>query len=265
LVHAPNVARPTLNLVIRPNRAVGILGGIAGVLVLANFGVIFFRVGLGYPEVLGLNRLFDLNGEANLPALFSTLLFLINSGLLLLAGGIDRQVDNVSIRHSWTVLASVFLFLAVDENAGIHEMLIKVVKSLRHTGGILYFAWVIPYGVATIFLGGLLWPWFRNLDKRTQRYFGASAMLFISGALGMEMINGRYLESVQFEIVLNYQLMMALEEILEMSGLILFTHSLLAFIQRHRGLNLLVTVPSIQEELTVAVAPEPSRPKPTFE
>jgi len=158
----------------------------------------------------------------------------------------------------------VFLFLGIDENAGIHEMLIKVVKSLLNTGGFFHFAWVIPYGIATALLASLLWPWFRNLDARTQRSFGGSATLFLLGAIGMEMINGRYLESIHLQKNLNYQLMIALEETLEMSGLIIFAHSLLAFIQRQEGLSLVVTVPAKNEEQNVAPIAERSRPETTL-
>ena len=97
-----------------------------------------------------------------------------------------------------------------------------------------HFAWVIPYGLATALLALVLLRWFVKLADRTRWLFAASAILFVSGALGMEMISGRYLE-ISHARDLTYQLMAALEETLEMSGSILFTYSLIAFLQKHRG------------------------------
>jgi hypothetical protein len=60
----------------------------------------------------------------------------------------------------------------------------------------------------------------------------------------MEMIDGRYLESTQLVEDLTYQLMIMLEEGLEMGGLILFTFSLLDFIQRQDGFAISVAFPA---------------------
>ena len=255
----PIVPRPTLNVVITARGTARVLSGIAAALIVANFVVMFIRVRLGHPWFLGVNRLFDLDGEANLPALFSTLLFMINSGLLLLANRADRSIDHRRNRYSWLMLAGVFLFLAVDENVSIHELLIAAVRSQLKIGGVFHFAWVIPYGIATIALAGLMWPWFRGLERPTQRSFAGSAVLFLSGSLGMEMINGQYLEAIHLQKDLNYQFMIAVEETLEMSGLILFAYSILKFVERHKGLDVVVIVPGRKEEQNLVPVTELSR------
>jgi hypothetical protein len=218
------------------------LAAASGLLLLAHLLVIFVRVELGHPHFFGINRLFDVNLEANIPTLFSTSLFLINGGLLFLAGKADRNSANLFVRYCWMLLALVFLFLALDEGVALHEMLMRFFRRHLDTKGAFHFAWVIPYGLATILLGFLTWSWFQKLDTRTRWLFGSSATLFVAGAVGMEMADGRYLESIHFVEDLTYQLMVMLEEALEMGGLILFVYSLLDFIERQEGLELTLAI-----------------------
>jgi len=235
--------RPVVTIPINARRAAGVLGVIAALLVLADLGVIYVRMGLRLTTFFQITRQFDLDGEANVPAFFSTGLFFINSALLFLVSKVRSEGDEGFSRRCWLMLAVLFCFLGIDENISIHEMLVGMIHNrLGSTTGVFYFAWVIPYGLATALLAALLIPWFRKLDGRTRLLFAASAVVYVSGALGMEMIDGRYLESVHGEENLTYQLMVALEETLEMGGLVLFAYSLMAFIQKQGGRVLTVSL-----------------------
>ena len=246
------MSNPALRIVLTSSRAAGVLAAASGLLLLANVLVIFVRVQLGHPHFLGLNRLFDLNREANIPTLFSTALFLINCGLLFLAGKADRNSANPFVRYSWMMLGLVFLFLALDEGVGLHEMLMQFVRRHFNANGVFHFAWVIPYGLATILLAFVTWPWFQKLDTRTRWLFGSSAALFVAGAIGMEMVNGRYLESIHLVEDLTYHSMIMLEESLETGGLILFSYSLLDFIERQEGMEFTVAIRRKAAEVAVA-------------
>lgn len=202
-----------------------------------NCATIFVRLGLHHPQFFGINRLFDLDEEGNIPALFSTFLFFIDSALLF---AIAKSYS--SFRSTWWFLAAAFLFLGIDENVSIHESFVAIIRNRFHLGGLFYFAWVIPYGIATLILAVFLIPWFCKLERNTRWWFAAAAVIFVSGAIGMEMIGGRHLESMGKHKDAIYYLFATVEESLEMSGLIVFAYGLLKLLERNRGTVLLVTI-----------------------
>jgi hypothetical protein len=206
------------------------LSGFAGLLLLAYFAAVWVRIGFDYQRFLGVVRLFDLDAEANIPSLFSTFLFWFNSALLFLIYRVRHRETAGKEAGVWLFLALLFCFLGIDEAVSIHELLNRH-PWVRPTG-VLHFVWVVPYGIATFVLTAIMLPWFLKLDGRTRWLFASSAVIFVSGAVGMEMISGRYLESVNEKRGLVYQLMVAVEETLEMAGLIVFNYSLLAQLRR---------------------------------
>jgi hypothetical protein len=128
------------------------------------------------------------------------------------------------------VLGIIFLFLAVDETISVHERLIVPIRTALDTSGVLYFAWVIPYGIA---LAIFLIPTIKNLftlPKRIRLMFVAAGTIYISGAIGMELIGGRHYELYGPKNHL-YFLITSIEEILEMSGIVIFIHALLTYIK----------------------------------
>ena len=74
-----------------------------------------------------ITRQFDLDGEQNVPALFSTMLCFINSALLFLIGQGCSGKDAAVSRRYWLSLGVLFCFLGIDENISIHEMLINFI------------------------------------------------------------------------------------------------------------------------------------------
>ena len=206
------------------------LSSFAALLLFAYFGAVSVRVGMEHPRFLGVVRLFDLDAEANIPALFSTFLFLFNSALLFLIYRLRQHETAGKEGAIWLFLSVLFCFLGIDEAVSIHEIFNK--HPWARPTGVLHFVWVVPYGIATIVLTVIMIPWFLKLDGRTRWLFATSAIIFLSGAVGMEMISGRYLESVNEKRGLVYQLMVAVEEGLEMTGLIVFNYSLLGQLRR---------------------------------
>lgn len=103
-------------------------------------------------------------------------------------------------------------------------------NKLLDTSGIFYYAWFIPYGIVIIILGIAYFKFFMSLPKRILRLFIFSAILFISGAIGMEAIGGMYDEKYGQDN-LGYYLLYTIEELLEMFGSILFFYALLSYIK----------------------------------
>lgn len=163
--------------------------------------------------------------ERNLPTLFNFALLVANMAALGVVaafafGGGDAW------RWHWLVLALFFLFLAYDEAAQVHEMLNNVMARVVDASGFLAFAWVIP-GIAVVLAVALAFGRFLlALPRRTARAFLLAGLLYVGGALGVEMI-GANLWSNRGWDNMAYSLLATLEETLEMTGLIVLLHGTL--------------------------------------
>jgi|SRR5690554_1348537 len=164
--------------------------------------------------------------EANIPTFYSAVNLCFSALLLFLIAGLQKKVGNES--KGWSFLGFVFLFLAFDEAASIHEALIGITQRTLNTTGFFHYAWFIPYGIGLVILCLIYIPFFKKLPKRSFFLFVTSGLIFVSGAIGFEMIGGKIRE-VQGHSVL-YALCFTLEETLEMLGVALFIYSLLDYI-----------------------------------
>ena len=208
------------------------LGTVAVALCLAYGGVVVMRLQFHHPGCFGMSRLFDLDKEANVPALFSTLLFFANAVWLFL---IARFAKPEGTRAStWYGLSLLFVLLGLDESVSIHELFSAITRGQVHTSGLLYFAWIIPYGAGVLFLSAVLLRWFLRLERTTQRRFVLAAALFVGGALGVEMLGGQHWEQTHGVDDWTYDSLVALEESMEMAGLITFGYALLSILENSR-------------------------------
>lgn len=71
-----------------------------------------------------------------------------------------------------------------------------------------------------------------HLPTKTRRLFFFAGTLYITGALGVELISGYYADSYGMQN-LTYATLTAIEESLEMFGVIVFIYTLLLFISSH--------------------------------
>lgn len=186
------------------------------------------RFGYGHDYVFGLVPLFNVDGEQSVPALFSTLLLFAASGLLAVAGA--AQADGNTARRYWTGLAAGFAVMAVDENVSLHEKLIPVLaKALgEDRPAVFHFAWV---ALAVVLLPALAAKYARfwwRLPPATRLGFAASAVMYLGGAVGVEMLGGAYVELYGHTPA--YALLVTLEEGLEMAGVSLLIFCLIRFL-----------------------------------
>ncbi len=217
-------------ITISPRRVLRFLLAIAGALLLGHALVTLAEFGFGRDLVLGFRRLLDFTGEGNAPAWYSSLLFLIGSALLAVVWRV-RSAEGDRFRHHWAGLALVFLFLALDEAAAVHEQLIDPVRDALGTGGALLHAWIIPYGVALVLLFVVYVPFLRALPARTLRLMLVAGAIYVAGAIGMEMIGGYAWDRHPVRGV-SIIAIMAVEETLEMVGLAIFAYALLDHLER---------------------------------
>ena len=184
----------------------------------------------GHDYLFGLVRLFDVDQEANIPSLFSTLL-LLSAGLLLAMIGREEKARGGPDAARWTFLSAVFLFLMVDESASLHELLILPGRELlgKQIPGIFYYAWVIPYFVLVVALAVYLLGFFLRLPWAIKIRFVLAAVLFIGGSIGFELAEGA--EDMAYgQKNMLYSVLTAVEEGMEMAGVIVFIHALLQYI-----------------------------------
>ena len=235
------------SVALSPRNTVFWLSAIAIFLLVAHLITIWMPYifeGFEHGLVQVLFALFFIDGEGNLPAIYSTLLFLLNAGFfLMVAKAAGRAGDAGRI---WLVLSFVFVFLALDESISIHERLIDPLREAWNVTGIFYYAWIIPYGIGVVLLAICTFPIFWRLPKRIRFWFGLSAAIYLLGVIGLEMISGKYLVLMNEKKDIVWILMVTLEETLEMAGLIILAYAQLSLL-RHQYNGFFIFVPGCGE------------------
>ena len=234
---------------------------ILGVLVVLHLIVMLCHT-VFHIKVEALTALVDLDLESNIPTFFNGSLFFLAAVLFYLHG----KGATGKTRAGWYLMAGVFIFLGFDEGSQIHEKFMLFTIRLIAGGGQdnmslgwLYYAWVIPYGLAALALVALLAPWLLRLEPKLRKGLIISGSIYVFGAVFLEMAGGKvatisdfrppsdfpwmpcslYGDPIGCWLFLNpiYITLYTLEEIFEMSGLILCIHFLLKAFER-KGLLL---------------------------
>ena len=218
---------------IEPRRAALALFAVAVMLLAAHFAMMFSRFVLDHGQLLGLVDTFNLNVENNVPTFFSA--FLLLSCAVTLAVVARMPANSASDRRHWNGLGLVFLFLALDEDASIHELFINPLKYFLPDTGILHFGWIVPYAVLALVVGVVYLRFVLRLPEPTRSLVFASGCVYLTGAFAFEMVGGWYVSEVSGWMDFPYMTIVAGEEFLEMCGAILFLYALLDRLQRGLG------------------------------
>jgi hypothetical protein len=199
------------------------LAAVAATLVAASVVLSGVKLSAGDGRWGWIIDLFRLNKEGNLPSFFSGLLLLIATGLL----AVIWQVRGIG-RGSWLAMAGVFGFLSYDELFALHGRIIDPLRDLGDLPGVFSSAWIPAYAALGLAVGGLFWSLWRQLDNPHRRRFATAAFIYLTGAVGFEMLGGlRYSGS---EAAFVHSLLDTAEESLELTGLIVFIHALLSLL-----------------------------------
>ena len=227
------MVEPELNstlIVLQKKVSLGLLA-IACLLILGHIAGLVSGFGFGHFRLFGLVRLFDLNEEGNVPTYFSSMLHFI-AGLLLflIAFSYKKQGDRQWTK--WFILGLFFFYVSIDESASIHELAINPVREYFGARGLLYFAWVIPACAILIAMGVYFARFLFQLPSKTRLLFFLSGGLFLGGAIGVELPEGLWVEQHGRENLV-FGLFTAVEESLEMFGVILFIHALTGYLAEY--------------------------------
>lgn len=214
--------------VINPKKVFLTLIRIIMFLLCANILGIVIKLNSENRYINGLFSLFDFDKEANIPTLYSSLTIMLASMILYSIALLDRRNGKPYIQ--WYGLAIVFLFLSIDEVSSIHERISPFIQDSFNLSGILYYSWVVPYSIFVILITGLYWKFLFKLPKRVFVLIILSGVIFLSGAIGFELIEARYDELYNTDTVI-YAILYTCEEFLEMLGIGIFIYSLMLYIQ----------------------------------
>lgn len=220
---------PTAALSLSPATVAAVLGGAAACLVAAGTAMQLVVVASGHDHIYGLVPLLDLDQEANLPSFFSALLLVLAAALLaLLARAASRRNDHD--HRWWALLGCLLLVMAVDEAASLHELLIRPLRELlgAYAGGVLHFTWVLPGALLAGCVALALRGFAARLPAPLRARLLLAAGLYLGGALGMELMGGRYASAYGTSDLVYGVLLVGVEESLELAGAIVLVHALLA-------------------------------------
>jgi hypothetical protein len=178
----------------------------------------------------------DVDVERSLYTWISTLLLAVASYLLILIG-LDRFDDDQPFAYHWLFLGAVFLGLSADEALSVHEAISGVLSEQAPGHGIHYFAWAAPALVLALIGLVLYVPMLLSLSVRDRMWLLAAAALFLSGAVGLEMVAGVAVEAYGLGSF-RYHVLANIEEALEGLGVLILIYralGILGYAPEHRA------------------------------
>jgi hypothetical protein len=178
-------------------------------------------------------RLFLMDRERNVPTFLSFALIVFNAVMLAVLA-LGARSTRSRWRWHWAGLALLFLAMAFDEAAVLHEKLNGVFGSVAPHLPALRHAWVIPASAFVAALGLVMLPFVRAISPAERRLVILAGCLYVGGAIGVEMA-GAALARAQGLTGLGYLLASTLEETLEMAGMALFGYALLRLLAEPDG------------------------------
>jgi hypothetical protein len=178
----------------------------------------------------GLVRFLDLNEEANLPAWFSSGLWLV-AGLFALAVFQRQRARSDPYAAYWLGMVILFLLLSLDEAGKLHETIGTLLgRRVEGQAALEYtYAWVF-FGLALFAIVGIAYLRFLlRLRREVALLLVLSSGLFLLGAVVFESL-GAMIDSGKLrrlDLWEYWPWIVVGEELLEMAGVILLVYVLL--------------------------------------
>jgi len=199
------------------------------VLSAVHIGVLIAYFAIGNPDKFDFVRLVDFDYEANIPTLFSSLILIGAAGLFFILATLSRT-ESPRDHKFWIGLALVFLFLGVDEGAKIHEKVGDWIEQFVSAEGYIYYPWVLPYVTTFLILVATYFRFYLRLPRSTRIGMLISAAMFLLGAVILDMLGGNEADKNGTSTIY-YSVLYTIEEILEMTGVIVLIRTLLLYMR----------------------------------
>lgn len=164
--------------------------------------------------------LLSLDSEYNLPTVASVLGLAACALLLALIAATQRSRSGPHVRR-WTLLAAIFLYLAVDEGARIHERLNGPLSALPITTGYLRWGWVLVGGLAAALLAVAYRRFLFHLPHRHRVGIVVAACSYVGGALVLEAVGAKIAGESGLSSA-SYLILTVGEEAMELTGIGVF-------------------------------------------
>lgn len=183
---------------------------VAGTVAVVVLGVTIDLVHYHLRPIEGLRTTFRLNGEANVASWWNSMLLLTGAGLAAVSGVTSSARAQ---KLGWFAVSAAMTGLSLDEAVQLHERLTLLAPYLPETGT---YQWVAPGALLALVGLGILVVALRALPRQVRRGLAAAVVVYLSGAVGVESVNG-WINSTR-GIGDLYRLSTAVEESLEMGG-----------------------------------------------
>ena len=205
------------------------------VIVLISLSVLgqISKYSFDHPKLKGFVPAFYVDYESNVPTWYSSFALGMAGGLLALVALVKHHRRD-AFRLHWAILAVVFFGLSLDEVAMFHEYPIEPLREAFDAGGLFYYTWVVPGALFVALMGFSFQRFLRHLPKRTGMLFMLSAMVFVGGAIGVEMLSGMHADLFGEENF-TYAMIITCEEFMEMLGVVIFIYALADYINTALG------------------------------
>lgn len=176
-----------------------------------------------YGAFYELTNRFDFDDEASIPTWLSQFIFLLISGVALLLAYIEKQKSTKAI---WYSVAVVALLGSLDEVATLHENILQSLHIFfiaESTPKILANAWVLIIPFLLLAIGVFILKAVRILPRKTLQKLVVALSLYFTGAIIIDILTSSLVASNGF---FRQGVMVAIEEMLELSGQILALYAL---------------------------------------
>lgn len=174
----------------------------------------------------GIFRFFHMGKEGNFPTCLSALNLLFAGGLCALIAHRESILKKRYAWHWWGLSAGL-LMMSLDEAAQVHEGIVgfTLVSYFGRGEGIFYYRWYLVYIPIIVVLACLYLPFIKRLPLRYSSRFMLSALVFLSGAIGVEIM-----ESYLSYSGITTAISILVEETLEMTSIVILIQSLLLYL-----------------------------------
>lgn len=216
----------SIRLAVRPNLLMAILVVSVAFVFTGSFVLQVIGALYGHDHIFGLLPLLHIDREGNLAAWLSSTTMLFCSLVawsLRSSGEYHRGVDN----RAWALVALALFLMSMDETAQVHERVGSLVQPILPDIGVLYFGWVAVGVLGAAIVAPFFVRFVRQLPDRTRMQLILAAIVFLAGAIGVEMVTGEYMSRTEDKLSLTYIFLSHIEELLEMLGLIILLRALL--------------------------------------
>lgn len=170
---------------------------------------------------------FALDREHSLPTWLSSLLLFAGS-LSAFGAALLSRLTGAPGTGGWIALAVASAIMSAEEIVGIHEQTVPLMHALADFTGLLFWSWVV-WAIPLVAVVGLaLVPFLRRVRRPTAVRLLVAGAVYVSGAIGMEMIGGLAVSTPDLGIA--HAVPFCAEEGLEMLGAVLFLRAVLMHI-----------------------------------